>query len=82
MLQVRILLFYNESSKDVLYQYVGIGGILISLLFSVLHLWVEVLFIKIESVAFDTSMAYYSIVCFNGRFGWVPHAEKFNSVTC
>jgi len=55
---------------------------LVSLLFSILHFWVEVMFIKIESIAFDTSMAYYSIVCFNGRFGWVPFAEKFNSVTC
>jgi hypothetical protein len=29
----------------------------------------------IESKAFKTNIQHYAIICFNGRFGWVPFSH-------
>jgi hypothetical protein len=50
--------------------------ILISLSFALLHAILEIIFLRIESTTYFLSFSHYSIICFNGRFGWVPFQEK------
>ena len=45
---------------------------------AVAHAVIEVLFIYLEKVANKTSFMHYSIICFNGRFDWVPFTNHFS----
>lgn len=54
---------------------VSVQGILISLFLSIVHLIFEGIFLLMESQVTKTSLLNYSIVCFNGRFGWVPYED-------
>jgi len=54
-------------------------GIGLSLLFAALHTIIEGIFLKLEAIACKTSMTHYAIVCFNGRFGWIPFTNKFTA---
>lgn len=47
----------------------------ISILLSFSHAILEVMFIYMEAQASKTSFINYAIVCFNGRFGWVPYND-------
>ena len=38
------------------------------------------MFIKIEADASKNSFINYCIVCFNGRFGWLPYIEHLNEL--
>ena len=53
--------------------------ILLSLLSALLHLILEFISLKLESESCLTSLMHYSIICYNGRLGWVPFIEKFES---
>lgn len=50
-----------------------------SILCAILHFIAEAMFIRIESKACETSTIDYTVTCFNGRFGWVPFTNIFNS---
>jgi hypothetical protein len=49
--------------------------LIISIGFSLIHAFCELLVMAIESKAFKTNMQHYAIICFNGRFGWVPFSN-------
>jgi hypothetical protein len=51
--------------------------ILFSIGCAVLHGVVEVFMLNVEAISAKTSVLHYLIVCFNGRFGWVPYTNKF-----
>jgi hypothetical protein len=72
ILQVRILI-YSFNQPDVIEQFgVEIEAIIISLSFALLHTIFELIFLNMEAVAAKTTITHYAIICFNGRFGWVP----------
>ena len=81
MLQIRILVFKINNPESVNTIDISVEVILISLGFALAHTIFEIIFVKLEAVACKTSLMHYSIICFNGRFGWVPFTNKFNSKT-
>lgn len=52
---------------------------MISVSLAVLHAVIETLFIYLEKVANKTTFMHYTIICFNGRFGWVPFTNHFST---
>ena len=54
---------------------VSIKSLGISIILSLTHTILECLFLYMESQATKTSFINYTIVCFNGRFGWVPYND-------
>jgi hypothetical protein len=51
---------------------ISVEAILISLSFAIFHTIFEFLFLNTEAIACKTTITHYAIICFNGRFGWVP----------
>jgi len=49
------------------------------LLSAFVHASIELAFLILESSSAKTSFMHYTIVCFNGRFGWVPFVNLFTS---
>lgn len=56
-------------------------AISLSLACAVAHTVVELIFIYIEKQACKTTFLHYTVICFNGRFGWVPFTNHFVSAT-
>lgn len=50
-------------------------SIVISILLALSHALLESIFLYIEAQASKTSFINYCIICFNGRFGWVPYND-------
>jgi len=81
MLQCNILYYYSDSgrSQELVDLGIDITGIGISLMFALLHTIIEGVYLKLEAIACKTSMTHYTLVCFNGRFGWIPFTNKFKA---
>ena len=45
----------------------------ISLFIAISHAILEWIFLALEAKVSKTSILNYMIVCFNGRYGWVPY---------
>ena len=58
---------------------ISLQAIVVSLMFAVLHACIEFMFINLEKKANKTTMMHYLIICFNGRFGYVPFTQYFGS---
>jgi hypothetical protein len=58
---------------------ININGIIFSLLAALAHTVIEIIYLNVEAKACKTTLTQYAIVCFNGRFGWVPYANSFTS---
>jgi len=58
---------------------IDLKGIGLSILFAALHTIIEGIFLRLEAIACKTSMTHYAIICFNGRFGWIPFTNKFTA---
>lgn len=58
---------------------VNMNAILLSLMFAVVHVLIELQFLALDSKACKTTKMHYIIICLNGRFGWVPFTHKFLS---
>ena len=73
-LQGRMLLYFsnNEGGKDL---GVDLTALVVSLLLSTSHALIEACFLYMEARASKTSFLNYCIICFNGRFGWVPYND-------
>jgi hypothetical protein len=56
---------------------VSLEAIGISILLAVAHAGIELVFIFLEKKANKTDFMHYTIICFNGRFGWVPFTNHF-----
>jgi hypothetical protein len=78
VLQLYILNYLNNHPDELDDLDVNTDAILISVGLAVLHAVVEMLFIYLEKVANKTSFMHYSIICFNGRFDWVPFTNHFS----
>lgn len=76
VLQVRMLQFFKAHEEDGGKGIEELGvdpkNIVISLMLALLHGLLEAIFLAMEAQASKTSFINYCIVCFNGRFGWVP----------
>jgi hypothetical protein len=81
ILQIRIYFYLKGNEADLQALDISIEAITISLLFAVLHATIEFMFLSVEKKANRTSMMHYLIICFNGRFGYVPFQHFFSSNT-
>ena len=54
---------------------ISVAAIVISLSLSVAHGILEVVFIKMEANATRTSFLQYCMICYNGRFNWIPYLD-------
>ena len=73
ILQLRILLYTQNTNSDSTAELeIDKGTVMLSLALAIAHLIIEIAFIILESKSTKTTFMHYSIVCFNGRFGWVP----------
>ena len=59
---------------------VDMTSILLSVALAVAHINLEYVQLSYEAKACKTSMTYYSIACFNGKFGWVPFADDLTTI--
>lgn len=57
---------------------VNLQVIVISILLAVVHGMIEAIFIVMEKEANKTSTMNYLMICFNGRFGFIPFVECLN----
>ena len=55
--------------------HVTASSINFSLAIAILHAVLEWIFLALEAKVSKTSILNYMIVCFNGRYGWVPYQE-------
>lgn len=68
--------FREMKDKDAEYEFgVSITAIIVSIILAFSHALLEILFLYMEAQATKTSFINYCIVCFNGRFGWVPYND-------
>jgi len=54
---------------------VSVEAIIISCILAISHALLESIFLYMEAQASKTSFINYCIICFNGRFGWVPYND-------
>ena len=60
----------DEATKDQLD--ISTDAIAISIILGLLHCLAEILFIYQEKYANRTTVMHYTLICFNGKFGFVP----------
>jgi len=77
LLQVRMLMYFNNKvdTSGVQEFDVSVTAIVVSLFLALLHGLLEAIFLAMEAQASKTSFINYCIICFNGRFGWVPYND-------
>lgn len=75
VLQMRMLQFFREQRDADNVVEVSVDAILLSLLLALAHGVLEAAFLYLEARASKTSFINYCMVCFNGRFGWVPYND-------
>lgn len=82
-LQIRMLLYFkalqDENGMDDFG--VSLTAIAVSILLAIIHAILECLFLYMEAQASKTSFVNYCIICFNGRFGWVPYNDYLISTS-
>ena len=47
----------------------------LSMMFALFHTIIEGIIIYLESRALKISVLHYTVLCMNGRFGWVPYTS-------
>ena len=77
ILQIRILLNLWGNQTELESLGISITAISVSITFAVMHACLEAQFINLEAKANKTSLLHYLIICFNGRFGYVPFSHYF-----
>lgn len=84
MLQVRMLQYFsaeaeknkNGSAADRIEELgVSVTAIAVSLALAFLHTVLEFFYLYIEAQAARTNFINYCIICFNGRFNWIPYSD-------
>ena len=73
-MQVHQLIYMQHHLANGIDQ-VTMEAIIVSLSLAVLHVLLESFFLKMEAKATKTSFLHYCIICFNGRYGWVPFTD-------
>jgi len=81
ILQTRILMYMKEHPNDSFHESVSLDAIVASLIAAALHFVIEFVYVRLECIACRTTFMHYCIVCFNGRFGWLPFTNLCNSCT-
>ena len=79
-LQIRILVYFRadlgEDSRQMLKKMgIATDQIILSIVLAAVHALFEFTFLAIEAQASKTSFFNYCIICFNGRFNWVPYTD-------
>ena len=81
--QIHMLIYVSKyvPEEDQAEFGVDMTSILLSVALAVAHIMLEYVQLSYEAKACKTSMANYSIACFNGKFGWVPFADDLIAIT-
>ena len=58
---------------------VELNAILVSILSAAAHGVIEIILLLSERKAAKTDILHYLMICYNGRFGWVPYTNLFGS---
>lgn len=76
-LQVRMLRYFNAMNINNAQEEFGVSvtAIIASIMLAVSHGLIECSFLYMEAQASKTSFFNYCLICFNGRFGWVPYND-------
>jgi len=77
-IQLYILNYLRNYPEELVALDISIDAIMLSLLLAVAHTMIELVFIFLEKIANKTSFMHYAIICFNGRFDWVPFTNHFS----
>ena len=77
ILQIRMLSYFSGDNGNNLG--VSVSDIATSVALSTTHAIIEAFFLNLEAQASKTSFLNYCIICFNGRFGWVPYKDHLIS---
>lgn len=82
ILQVRMIIFFKTEHKNYIngeqqavYLGVRFEDLVQSIILSVAHGVLEFVFLYLEAQASETSFLNYCMICFNGRFSWVPYND-------
>lgn len=75
LLQIRMLHYFKAEKAQGVQLQVDLETIIFSILLAFLHGLLEAIFLLLEAQASKTSFINYCMVCFNGRFGWVPYND-------
>lgn len=83
-LQVRMLIYFRrhfgeDSAAKIEELGVSPKAILFSIIIAIVHTVLEFAYLAIEAQASKTSFMNYCMVCFNGRFNWVPYIDYLES---
>ena len=72
-----MLQFFNNLDNEKAKEEFGVSvvAIVVSVCLAISHALLECVFLYMEAQASKTSFFNYCIVCFNGRFGWVPYND-------
>lgn len=70
----------SQGQYTDLKEYLSSTELLISMSLAILHLILELAFLKVEAKAMKTNIWNYSVICFNARFMFVPFTDKFYSL--
>jgi hypothetical protein len=79
ILQLYILNYLRNNEAERVELDVSLEAIMFSISLAVLHTGIELVFIYLEKVANKTDFMHYTIICFNGRFGFVPFTNHFSN---
>ena len=78
ILQTHIYFYFSkypeENDVDV-----NLQAIMFSILTAIAHVLMEILFVKMEREANKTTTMNYLMICFNGRFGFIPFTEYLDN---
>ena len=77
ILQLRQFFYFQavQSAAEAQDLDISVVAIVISLSLSVAHGILEVIFLQMEANATRTSFLQYCMICYNGRFNWIPYLD-------
>ena len=77
-----MLIYLSEMPPEKKDKYgVNLNSILVSISLSIAHVILEIIQLYFEALACKTSLTKYCVVCFNGRFGWVPFVDNMLEIS-
>lgn len=72
-MQLRIAIYIGVDQQE---STINLETIYLSIVLAVVHMVIEYMILKIESLVFQESLINYFIVCYSGRLSWVPFIHQ------
>ena len=78
--QVQMLYYFDSFEADAEWFGGSVDNLMISIGLAVAHAFLEFIQLYFEARACKTSLINYCVVCFNGKFGWVPFVDNMKAI--